>query len=75
MWRVKNQILGVIGYRRAFGKISVRRPLAMTRASSLTVRFCSFSTYNFPDSKDDDLKMPDYDEETKAKISGKLKGY
>lgn len=58
-----------------FGKISVRRPLAMTRASSLTVRFCSFSTYNFADSKDDDLKMPDYDEETKAKISGKLKGY
>lgn len=45
----------------------------MTRASSLTVRFCSFSTYNFADSKDDDLKMPDYDEETKAKISGKLK--
>ena len=47
----------------------------MTRASSLTVRFCSFSTYNFADSKNDDLKMPDYDEETKAKISGKLKGY
>ena len=46
----------------------------MTRASSLTVRFCSFSTYNFADSKDD-FKMPDYDEETKAKISGKLKGY
>lgn len=47
----------------------------MTRVSFLIIGLCSFSTYNFPDSKDDDLKMPDYDEETKAKISGKLKGY
>ena len=30
----------------------------------------SLSHFFFKESKDDDLKMPEYDEETKAKISG-----
>lgn len=60
----------LVALKSADGQVSITVMLTILQNNIKTLKLCSLSQFFLTESKDDDLKMPEYDEETKAKISG-----